>query len=104
MTPRAARPALASVCAAELSEARRALRVTSAMGLGCIPVSTSRTREKPREPDGAWITAVCRAIGHQRGGWTRHSPRRFSSGCYERLSVGSLHEHPMSPQARKERL
>src|ERR1700758_315626 len=103
MTPRAARPALASVCAAELSEARRALRVTSAMGLGCIPVSTSRTGEKPREPHGAWITAVCRPIGHQRGGWTREQPV-LSSGCYERLRVGSLHEHPKSPQARKERL
>jgi hypothetical protein len=40
MTPLAARPARARKCAAGLSEARLAVRVTFAAGAECIPVTT----------------------------------------------------------------
>jgi len=41
MTPRAVRPVRARKCAAGLSEARLAVRVTSATDAECIPISTS---------------------------------------------------------------
>src|SRR5437879_13615962 len=72
MTPRAVRPALARKCAAGLSEARLASRVTLALDTECIPVSTSAARAE---------TSGCRRV---RGALAPPADRSAAGRMYQR--------------------